>query len=504
MPPKHNKRDDGGRAEPQRRSARDENRPPTEWGLSAPPITQSAPPHPVSDQSGGGDPLNPEPPPRLVVVESQPSPSHPPSPLLEFSESRFHGTVEPAHSSSDNVPHLQFPDFIFKRGDAPTLPDAKDVYITQSEWESIRVAFPDATSLMYHYPYFIIIGQIPPSDPISIKGLIVEFYERREQYSLMPGHWGIPVLPDPLPRVPWSLRIIPTPSELKAMTRELESALGIHIVTLSFYLAKFVIEVEENEFDLRHLPGIVAGHHAYWGPRGLWGFTEHASPRKITPDPDTGIEDDSEYIPINPGVKVSGKERSTSCGVVIQNVNNGNLRLTVAFHGWSQGPEDRSVCHGNREIAEITEYHPSSDWGLCTMFDDVEWTNKNYFGAPIPTHFISSHELTQKVHPQSFFVCDGFTTGTMYLNFVGLQVGNFLEFGSEYAYLCRRLRASKDEYTMVPSLGACGAPLVHIEDKDEGSLSNAVAGFMWKSNSYTTLIKAVDGLMEAGWIIVDA
>jgi hypothetical protein len=204
-----------------------------------------------------------------------------------------------------------------------------------------------------HYPYFIIIGQMPPSDPISIKGLVVEFHENREQYSPIPGHWDSPVLADPLPRVPWSLRIMPNPSELKATTRELESALGIRIVTLSFYLGRFVSEIEENTFDLPRLPGIVAGHHAYWGSRGnVWGFTEHASPRKIIPDPDTGVADDSEYIPIHPGVKVSGRHRSTSCGVVIQNVNNGDLRLTVALHGWSEKPGDRTVHQGNREIAE--------------------------------------------------------------------------------------------------------------------------------------------------------
>ena|SRR5208282_2349944 len=97
------------------------------------------------------------------------------------------------------------------------------------------------------------------------------------------------------------------PSELKAMTRELESALGIRIITLSFYLGRFVIEVEESTFDHPHLPGIVAGHHAYWGSKGnVWGFTEHASSRKIIPDPDTDVADDSEYIPIHPGVKISG------------------------------------------------------------------------------------------------------------------------------------------------------------------------------------------------------
>jgi len=132
---------------------------------------------------------------------------------------------------------------------------------------------------------------------------------------------------------------MPNPSELKAMTRELESPLGIRIVTHSFYLGRFEIEVEENTIDLPRLPGIVAGHHAYWGSRGnVWGFTEHASPRKIILDPDTGVADDSEYILIHHGVKVSDRHRSTSCGVVIQNVNNGDLRLTVALHGWSETP----------------------------------------------------------------------------------------------------------------------------------------------------------------------
>ena len=113
------------------------------------------------------------------------------------------------------------------------------------------------------------------------------------------------------------------------------------------------------------------------------------------------------------------------------------------------------------------------------MLDDVEWTNKNYFGAPVPMHFISSAELAQKVQPHSYFAGGGFTTGTFYLNFVGIQFGNFLVVGSEYAYLCRQLRASRNEYT-IPSEGACGAPIVHVEDKDNRSLSNAVAGFMWR------------------------
>jgi len=94
--------------------------------------------------------------------------------------------------------------------------------------------------------------------------------------------------------------------------------------------------------------------------------------------------------------------------------------------------------------------------------------------------------------------------GTFYLNFVGIQFDNILEFGSEYAYLCRQLRASRNEYIIIPSEGACGAPIVHVEDKDNELLSNAVAGFMWKSNSYINLIKAVDGLMDAGWVIVNA
>jgi len=40
--------------------------------------------------------------------------------------------------------------------------------------------------------------------------------------------------------------------------------------------------------------------------------------------------------------------------------------------------------------------------------------------------------------------------------------------------------------------------------KDNESLSNAVAGFMWKPNSYVNLVKAVDGLIDARWAIVNA
>lgn len=66
-----------------------------------------------------------------------------------------------------------------------------------------------------------------------------------------------------------------------------------------------MIEFEENAFDLPRLPGIVAGHHAYWGSRGnVWGFAEQPSPRKIIPDPDTDVADDSEYIPIRPKVSI--------------------------------------------------------------------------------------------------------------------------------------------------------------------------------------------------------
>ena len=78
-------------------------------------------------------------------------------------------------------------------------------------------------------------------------------------------------------------------------------------------------------------------------------------------------------------------------------------------------------------------------------------------------HCISA-ELAQKVQPHSYFAGDGFTTGTFYSNFVGIQFGNFLEVDSEYAYLWRQLRASRNEYTTLPSEGACGAPIIHVED----------------------------------------
>ena len=146
MPPKHAvpyKRDDEGRAEePQRRTRdfpSDESHPPSEWG---PRTAESPAPHTAPARAVGRPLLDPEPsqPKRFVVVESQPLPPHPPSPL---DLSHFPATVESA--GADNVPHLRFPNLIFKRKDAPPLPDSKDSYITPSKWESIP--FPGATTI---------------------------------------------------------------------------------------------------------------------------------------------------------------------------------------------------------------------------------------------------------------------------------------------------------------------------------------------------------------------
>jgi hypothetical protein len=92
----------------------------------------------------------------------------------------------------------------------------------------------------------------------------------------------------------------------------------------------------------------------------------------------------------------------------------------------------------------------------------------------------------QSSQPHSYFAGDGFTTGMFYLNFVGRQFGIFW------------LRLARNTYT---STANCAHQLlkehaVHLSFmSDNESLSNAVAGFMWKSNSYVNLIKAVDGLM---------
>src|SRR5271167_3785892 len=55
------------------------------------------------------------------------------------------------------------------------VPLQQEVHFTQNDWDELHQQFPTATCIQYTYPYIIICGVNPPTEPISIKSLIVEF-----------------------------------------------------------------------------------------------------------------------------------------------------------------------------------------------------------------------------------------------------------------------------------------------------------------------------------------
>jgi len=273
----------------------------------------------------------------------------------------------------------------------------------------------------------------------------------------MPGQFGRPNLPDPLPAVQWSHKIIPSPGELETITRNLEIDLEIEIVTCSFYHNSFVIELDAEFYASERLPGRLAGRRAYWGVVGeVWGLKPSATARQITSDPNHDIRDD----------------------------------------------QDLDVYHDNNVIGTVKTRFEHQDWALVERTNDVQFTNTEYFGAPVPHHLLDCWDIADRVAPISYFAADGFTTGTVWFNYAGLvyrkQKGYIVEMNTDFAYIFRRLRGTADELACIPAPGLCGAPVIHQKTTDD-LFSNSVCGFVWLANLQVSWVVPVGPLIDAGW-----
>jgi hypothetical protein len=81
-----------------------------------------------------------------------------------------------------------------------TVPLQTEVYLTSEDWKVLHANFPTATCIQYSYPYIVICGTVPPPEPITVKGLIVEFYNDISEFQYCPGEVGNPTVKDPLPK----------------------------------------------------------------------------------------------------------------------------------------------------------------------------------------------------------------------------------------------------------------------------------------------------------------
>src|SRR5271169_5238493 len=213
--------------------------------------------------------------------------------------------VAPSSTDQDDQ-RWQTSSIVRPRDTSLQIPSTMDAAFTNEDWDEVHRVFPDATMILYSYPFCVICGITPPNEPVSVKGLITEFYDNIEQYSYLPCDCGNPLVPDPLEKRFEPSQHLPAFDELDARMDELEHKVGIPLRTMALYLHVVVIEVDEEFLDLDKLPGKVGGRIACWGAYGqVWNWQLHAQRRK---DPQIVGEDDSDYKPdLGPGIKICGE-----------------------------------------------------------------------------------------------------------------------------------------------------------------------------------------------------
>jgi hypothetical protein len=97
-----------------------------------------------------------------------------------------------------NHPRWKTSSIVRPRDTSLQIPSTMDVAFTNEDWHEVHRIFPDSTMILYSYPFCVICGVTPPDEPVSVKGLITEFYDNIEDYSYLPCDCGDPLVPDPL------------------------------------------------------------------------------------------------------------------------------------------------------------------------------------------------------------------------------------------------------------------------------------------------------------------
>ena len=409
----------------------------------------------------------------------------------------------PRLASSSMDLDLSINTIITARNSHMKTPAQREVGFTKDEWDYIHRCFPAATCIQYSYPFFVICGTTPPVDPISIKGLIVEFYDDIEEFKYCPGLGGNPTVPDPLPRWPKPYQKFDGFESIQNVCVELSSKLGIPIYSITTYLHLLVIEVHSSNYDLAILPGKVGGRIAMWSVYGeTWGKPFSDVPRMKDPACRSGDNTDYVFDGLCPGIKVCGHTMSTSSGALLKNLDTGEEVITVANHGWLS--DEGIVFHPDiyQAIGTINKRNPNEDVALCTLRPNILYTNAKYFSAPPPIKLVTGKHVEDYIAPFSFFAADGFTSGACWMQVTGFRHFNgipSIQLSSQNAYIMRMLRASSREIAMAVE-GICGAPVVHQEDDDD-NVSNVCLGFFYQFDGNNALVPTVDFLIADGWQI---
>lgn len=359
---------------------------------------------------------------------------------------------------------------------------------------------------------------VPPPDPSMGDGVHPSLAYRPSMITVNTS-FASPRVPDPISAYKLEAWKIPTRKQQEDVLRVLHTLMNLKRVSFLWPYIIVELHVDDRAYSTHSLPGRIAScttvyHHCdipFWQD-----MTPRTRERLI--DPKSGVQDTTNYLEdgsrdLTPGVRVesapftdTGPYATVSCsttaGVALRHPD-GQVRVTVANHGF---PQSNVVFHPTTSgcrIGEITERWPVQDVALVKLDPSTRFNNLHYFEAQMPMRLLRSDDL-ERSKIGKWFSVDGMSTGLLFL---------FLQGVSLYQ-ACRPIypRPIEIDYTgwLSESLfrmtgptggntknGVCGAPIVE-DDPEMGG----VAGFFQLANSDFCLSPVLDEIIDRKWSLL--
>ena len=378
---------------------------------------------------------------------------------------------------------------------------------TKDEYKEIQQHVPECTGYQICGPILVLQCPNPPkTTPLTIGGLPTVLIPDLRDYDDMGGMLGNPTLPN------FGGSEFYVGNSMYPSFRTVESALRIlqsklpNVVRLSWRYDHWVVGLSSSYFDAGSYPGKFGNKSVAY----TWPGRLESQSRRLTPfNSNSGDNTDYRAFGLSPGVKVVGREKATSSGIIVRN---GCLkRLTLAYHGFM---DTNDVHHPDpltqREIGSIDISFPWLDIALCNVEEELKYTNKVYFTANPPKRFVTTAFMDENIGRGSWFEAEGFTSGRVHLFYRGPAVGYLYMppwVGGTYAFKEAELSKQFEMEYLGPEVGdaqegLCGAPVVHEETDDE-DVNGIVPGFAWLKCGRDLIVAAIDDFVDDGWEIDD-
>lgn len=386
-----------------------------------------------------------------------------------------------------------------------------------AEFQSIANTF-NAKSIRFDEPYILVVTNNPPQPvPLTIASCPALFISEATANSGWKPHarhgtqpYANPRIPDPVDinlraTKPWAF---PSRADFELIATELGKFVKFIRLTFDFPFLHVLISDDGTRYQPRTLPGRIAGYSATYENFGNTSQTSALAARSRDLTPTKSVAGDfTNYILerqyLCPGIRVQGKQSTSSCGVKI--FNGEEERITVSNHAFLANDDLQvfhpSISETNREvIGTIKERYAAQDWALAVP-SFHEFRNSENFEAEAPTKLLKSSEVVNG----SWFECDGATTGLVYL------LANVIDFFSPprpQGYPAIAYQKFEINFGFVAlgaigteplAAGICGAPIVGCDDDNKGG----VAGFFQLEDGGALAFSPVlDKLIDDGWQIL--